>query len=49
MYEYKSMLGEIARKRIVPVFYNCMGQVCPNDGFVFGLDDNVHLDYVLFI
>ena len=33
------MLGEIACKRIVPAFYNCMGQALLI----------VHLDYVLFI
>ena len=43
------MLVEIACERIVPVFYNCMGQVCPNDGVVSQLDDTMHLDYVLFI
>ena len=43
------MLGEIVYKRIVPVFYNCMSQVCPVDGFMFGLDDNMSLDDVLFM
>jgi hypothetical protein len=42
------MLGKIVNKRIVPVYYNCMGQVCMHDGFMSELDENMYLNDVCF-